>query len=143
MPPTKLNFGPKPLCEIVPCNTLTERLLKLGAATQLGMVAQFTLKTSREESGQSLFCPCLSSSVPFPTSRPQSLNVLAKSKQLTFCFKISQIRPCDGRLLRNFNQYSEFTFECGNPDTSLVGQRVHHSTRKLSQADSCKSLTDF
>ncbi|KAA1097887.1 hypothetical protein PGT21_023031 [Puccinia graminis f. sp. tritici] len=34
MPPTKLNFGPKPLCEIVPCNTLTERLLKLEGSLE-------------------------------------------------------------------------------------------------------------
>jgi hypothetical protein len=29
MPCTNLDFGPKPLCKIVPRNTLAERLLKL------------------------------------------------------------------------------------------------------------------
>ncbi|KAA1089383.1 hypothetical protein PGT21_016070 [Puccinia graminis f. sp. tritici] len=29
MPSTELDFAPKPLCEIVTCNALAERLLKL------------------------------------------------------------------------------------------------------------------
>lgn len=44
MPPTKLNFGPKPLCEIVPRNTLADpRLLKLD---HLGLVVWVTTRYS-------------------------------------------------------------------------------------------------